>query len=83
MHTCVVDRTTAETGCVGIVDIDKLLKYLKNISIFSKSISMKSQLGAGPSAGPRRSGGQQITNSIRDGDPSLKELSIDLGAEHS
>ena len=56
MHTCVVDRTTAETGCVGIVDIDKLLKYLKNISIFSKSISMKSQLGAGPSAGPRRSG---------------------------
>ena len=82
MHTCVVDRTTAETGCVGIVDIDKLLKYFKNISIFSKSISMKSHLGAGPSAGPRRSGGQ-ITNSTREGDPSLKELSVDLGAEHS
>ena len=35
---------------------------------------MISQLGAGPSAGPRRSGGQ-ITNSIREGDPSLKKLS--------
>ena len=43
---------------------------------------MKSHLGAGPSAVPRWSG-SQITNSTREGDPSLKELSVDLGAEHS
>ena len=43
---------------------------------------MKSHVGAGPSAGPRWSG-DQITNSTREGDPSLKELSVDLGAEHS